>query len=164
MIELSTVRDLVAIASFIIALSYYILNIRNQGETRQTQLFMQLYDTYSSQEFRVRHSTIIQQKWVDYNDFMEKYGSENNVEAWTSWLSIGAFFNGVGVLVKRGKIDIDIVEELLANAVLIAWVRMEPIILGWREREPKYSGQGKSKNYLFLHGFEYLYNELIKRE
>jgi hypothetical protein len=107
---------------------------------------------------------MIQQQWKNYDDFMNKYGSENNLEAWTSWLSIGAFFNGVGVLVKRGKIDIDLVEELLANAVLIAWFRMSPIILGWRERDPQFKGLGRSGNYPFLHGFEYLYNEIKKRE
>jgi hypothetical protein len=164
MIELGTIRDLVAIASFIIALSYYVLNIRNQRETRQTQLFMQLYDTYSSHEFRKRHSAMINLQYINYEDFMEKYGSENNPEEWTSWLSIGAFFNGIGVLVKRGKIDIALVEELLANAVFIAWVRMKPIIMGWRTRDHEYKGVGRSTKYPFLHGFEYLYTELKKRD
>ena len=89
-----------------------------QLETRQIQLVMQLYETYCSQDFRKRHSIMINQKWEDYDDFMTKYDSENNVEAWAGWLSIGAYFNGIGVLVRRGKIDIALVDELLAARAL----------------------------------------------
>jgi len=135
-----------------------------QLETQHIQLFMQLYEKYSSQEFRKQHSTMINQKWENYDDFMTKYGNENNVEAWASWLSVGAYFNGIGVLVRRGKIDFALVEELLANSVFIAWIRMEPIIMGWRSREDPFSEEGRSTKYPFLNGFEYLFNELKKRD
>ena len=105
---------------------------------------------------------MINQKWEDYDDFMDKYGSENNVDAWAAWLSIGAYFNGIGVLVRRGKIDIALVEELLANSVFIAWIRMEPIIMGWRNRDDPISEEGRSTKYPFHAGFEYLFNELKK--
>ena len=125
---------------------------------------MQLYNTYSSQEFRKKHTLMITQQWDDYDDFINKYGNESNIEAWTSWLSLAAFFNGIGVLVKRGKIEIDVVEELLANTIFVSWYRMQPIIIGWRKGEDPVSPDGRSSKYPFLHGFEYLYNELNKRD
>jgi len=164
MVELSILRDIVAITGVFIALTYYIINIRHQRETRHTQLFMQLYDKYASHEFRRLHSTMINQEWNDYDEFIEKYGAENNLEVWTGWLSVAAFFNGVGVLVKRGKIDIALVEELLVNAVLISWLRMEPIIVGWRGRDGRFNNAGRSTRFPFMHGFEYLYIELDKRD
>jgi len=163
MVSAEAVLQIIPAISVSLAAVYYALNIKHQRETRQAQLFMGLYETYRSQEFREKHSEIIQQEWADYDDFVEKYGSETNAEAWTRWMSVGAYFNGIGVLHKRGLLDIALVEELLANAVFISWIRMEPIIKGWRERDRRFEG-GRSDKYDFFHGFEYLYNELKKRE
>ena len=58
MIELSVVRDLVAIASFVVALTYYVINIRHQRETRQAQTFLQVFNNFTSKEFREANGVI----------------------------------------------------------------------------------------------------------
>jgi len=46
---------------------------------------------------------ILQQEWTDIDDFMEKYGLENNPEAYSNWMSVASFFHGIGILVKKGR-------------------------------------------------------------
>lgn len=169
-ITLQTLLTYLTLISVPVGVFYHIMTLRNtrknqelQLETRQAQLFMGLYETYKSPEFRKRHSEIINQEWETYDDFMEKYGSETNPDAWTRWMSTGAFYNGIGILLKQGLIGIALVEELLSNAVFISWVRMGPIVKDWRERDRRFEG-GRSSKYNFFHGFEYLYNELKKWE
>jgi predicted Holliday junction resolvase-like endonuclease len=72
MVELSVVRDLVAIASFIIALTYYILNIQNQRETRKTQLVMQIYQTKADHQGIRNYFEMINMEWSDPEDFKQK--------------------------------------------------------------------------------------------
>ena len=44
-----------------------------QLETRQTQLFMNFYETYRSEEFRKQFGIIMRLEYSDYEDFMDKY-------------------------------------------------------------------------------------------
>ncbi len=157
----------------IIALTYYALQIRNQNCTRQAQLFSTLYETYRSQEFRNQWTSVLRQEWDDFNDFWEKYGLENNPDEWSNWQAVASFFHGVGILLKKGLIKIDVLDELLAPNVFMAWVVMGPILKGFdeyiardsvRTRFRDIEGLAVSKRFKSWSGFEYLYNELRKRE
>ena len=107
----------------------------------------------------------MEQEYTDFEDYWNKYGSDTNREAWNKWQSVARAFHGMGVLLRRGLVDIDLVEELLANIVFISWVKMGPIVLGFRERtKHQHGGRGNSTKYEQMSGFEYLYNELNKRD
>ena len=58
-----------------------------------------------------------------YDDFMEKYRTKKNPEAWYSLGSVGAFFEGVGVLVHRELIDPQLVGELMSRHVAFSGKR-----------------------------------------
>jgi len=58
-------------------------------ETRQAQLFMELYNRYSTKEFRQQALTVRNiYSWTDYEDFMSKYGLENNPDAYSNISSL----------------------------------------------------------------------------
>jgi hypothetical protein len=119
---------------------------------------MGLYETYRSKGFRQDVIEIRNQEWTDFDDFWEKYGEETNPDAWTSWLTVAAFFNGVGVLLKRNLIDIILVEDLLSNVVFGMWSRMEVPLHGYRKWQTR-----TLFGLEILHGFEYLYKQLKQR-
>ena len=91
-----------------------------------------------------------------------------NREAWSNWQSVGAYFHGIGVLLQEGLIDINLLDQLLVNLVFISWLKMGPIVMGFREytsrSDSRFGGRGSSERHLHLSGFEYIYNELRKRE
>ena len=47
--------------------------------------------------------------------------------------NLAQFFEGIGVLVKRQLIDIDLVEDLLSDRVLWWWEMYQPICIGARQ-------------------------------
>ena len=62
-----------------------------------------------------------------------------------------------------------LLEELLVNIVLISWIHIGPIVKGFREYSEggggRFSGMSAgSERYSQYSGFEYLNNELRKRE
>ena len=127
-------------AGLLVGIFYYIMVLRNQQksqkhaeDTRQAQLLMEIYDTYRSPEFRKRAQTIGNLEYTDFDDFWAKYGREANPDLWAEWFSNASFFNGIGVLVSRGLLDIDLVEELLGNITDRSWEMMGVIIYGWRK-------------------------------
>ena len=166
MVTIEQVIYIVPILALTTSILYYALNLRAsnktqqlQLETRQTQLFMNLYETYRSPEFRKVQMKIQTLEYTDFRDFWSKYGRDSNPDFWAEWFSVAAFYNGIGVLVRRNMLDINLVEELLSNIVIHSWEMMGDIILEWR----KVIVTDMERRYDMLHGFEYLYNEIIAR-
>jgi hypothetical protein len=159
MVTLETLLDIIPVLTLVIVGAYYSLQIRNQNKTRQAQLFMQLYDTYRSHDFRKLQMSLGKHEFTDFDDFWGKYGGDGDLDAWSAWLSVAAYYNGIGVLVKKGLISIDLVEELLGNTIARQWWRLGPILVGWRETRVT----SQIRKHELMHGFEYLANEMHKR-
>ena len=127
--------------SVTIAAIYYILtlrtnqrNIKMNLETRQAQLFMQLYTTFTSYEFKTKwHEIMHVWEWKDYEDYWAKYGP-SHPEEWSKLDFIATFFEGVGVLVERGLVDVTIVDDLMSGQVVSTWERFAPVTVEFRER------------------------------
>ena len=122
----------------------------------------------SSEEFRKNWAEMMAQEYTDFDDHRGKYGAQVNPEAWSNWMSVASYFHGIGVLLKEGLIDINLLDQLLVNMVLVSWNQMEPIVKGFRDYTKgsgaRFEGRGTSKRHPHFSGFEYLYNELRKRE
>ena len=163
MIDIGMIRDLVAIFGVIAGFTYYVLIVRNsqrtqqlQLDTRQAQLFMTVHDHFTSTMFHRQGNAIrYQWEWSDFDDFIEKYGPKNNLEAWSDLLSVFTVFESIGLLVREKLIDVDMVDELMLGLITRTWERIEPVIFEYRERF-NWPQAGRS--------FEYLYNEMKIRE
>ena len=70
------------------------------------------------------------------------------------WTSVAAFFEGLGVLVKKEFIEIGLVHDFLGSVIIQAWEKMGPVFLESR----------KINNTKLWNEFEYLYNEIKKLE
>jgi len=155
MVELSVIRDLVAIAGVFIGLTYYILNIRNQRENRKAQLFMQLYQRKFDQQGLENWFNLLNMEWEDFDDFNHKYNRQSNPEIYALIESQISFYEGLGVLMQEKKIDPDMVYKLVGRRILILWAKMRDMIKGWRLMD---HGPGPD----YAEPFEYLVGEMIK--
>ena len=157
------VRDIVAILGVVGGFTYYVMTVRssqrNQAlnlkaqeqalETRQAQLFMYIYDKWSSREYIKVRNEYSTWEWTDYDDFMQKY--VNNIEAETIFSQAATMFEGIGVLIKRKLIDPSMVDDLMSGATLRGWEKFGSVVKERRVRE------NKPYYYEF---WEYLYDEV----
>ena len=135
--------------ALIVGIAYYLIIMRNSQrtreltlqsqdqalETRQTQLFMYMYDRWSDPEFMKHYYEIMEWNWTDYDDFWERYGASKNPDTYLHFSTIGRFFEGVGVLVKRELVDPLLVDDLMSGHVLRFWERFgESIIKEYQVR------------------------------
>ena len=116
-------------------------------QTRQAQITMSMYQRVSDPEFGEAWKELETWEWKDFNDFQAKYGPDAIMNS--RWNLIDNFFEGVGVMVKRGFVDAAIVDDLMSGYILYWWRKIEPIILEQRKR--------LSRPTLSEH-VEYLYN------
>jgi len=162
MLDIASISAVVAAFGMIVGVVFAVLEIRNlarqreiEVETRQAQLFMQIYDHYYTEDFLGDENEILfKWKWKDFDDFWKKYGPETNVEAFNKWDSLETYFKGVGVLVKRKLIDLDLVKDLMGTSIILHWEKSGSIIKEFRRRHWPQAYQW----------YEYLYNEMKKKE
>jgi len=147
MVDISTVSIVIASSGVLIAATYYVLQIRHQNRMRQTDLLVRLFSTMMSKDWLEAWEKVRDRDTLDYDDYKKKYGF---VEA----NEIYVYFDQLGRLLQKGLIDIDLL-PLENGQISITWEKIKPILEGSRKKfnEPRL---GK--------GFEYLYNEVKKRE
>jgi hypothetical protein len=126
----------------IVSILYYSSVLRNanktqqmQLETRQAQLFMQIYDKWTDPAFNEMVNEVIH---TEYNDYEEWYENTNNwsknSETTGKNRAVGQYFEGIGVLVKRGLIDVHLVDDMMSGFVLSFWNAKAPYIKEFRKR------------------------------
>ncbi|MCJ7431745.1 hypothetical protein MUO83_11135 [Candidatus Bathyarchaeota archaeon] len=148
MVDIQTVSIAVASTGVLIAAIYYVLQIRNQTKIRQTDLVMRLYSTFGSKEFQDAWTRIESIEFKNYDEYVKKCGLGDYAQCAT-------FFEGIGVLLQKKLIDINLVDALFSVPLKFMYERMKPIIEGNREQ---------LHNQRVFEHFEYLYNEMKKRE
>jgi len=127
-------------------------------KTRQTDTLIRLYLTWESDDLQEAFERIVTAEFKDYNDFVKKYGPITSPErppVHRALSRVSFFFHGVGILVHRKLADIGLVDALIGYGVIWLWEKMKPLVEGWR----KDLNMPKS-----VWGFEYLYDEMKKRE
>ncbi len=147
-VDLQTVSIAIASASVTLAAVYYVFQIRHQTKLRQTDLVMRLYSTFGSKEFQDAWARIESSEFRNFDEYVKKYGSGDYVQCAT-------FFEGIGVLLQKKLIHIDLVDALFAIPLEYVYERMKPLIEGNKEQ---------FHNPRVFEYFEYLYNEMKKRE
>jgi hypothetical protein len=162
LVLLQSVSYIAAAIGVFMAAVYYVLtlrtnqtNIRHTLETRQAQLFMQLYSVYDTRDFLEDYGKVAYlMEYENLADWEKKYGALKNMSDYTSWARVGRFFDGAGILVKKKLIDIDLVTELLREIIIYSWEKMWPWVVEIREfmNTPE-----------VWENFEYLYDEVRKR-
>lgn len=148
MVDIVDASAVVATAGVLVGVVYYILDIRHQNKVRQTDLVMRLYSQFDSLEFQRMWEEVLKRDAKNYEDYYSKYGPAEVT-------AVGMFFEGIGILLKRKLIDIDLVDDMFTSPIKRTWEKFESLILESRKirNQPE-----------ILEWFEYLYNEMQKRE
>jgi len=148
MVDITEISAVVAAAGVLVGVVYYILDMRNQARQRQTNLVMSLYSQFNSLEFQRIWHDILNREAENYDDYQKKYG-------WTELTAVGMFFEGIGILLKRKLIDMELIDDMFTMPVNDTWLKMKDIVIEIRKIRNRPT---------ILEWFEYVYNEMKKRE
>jgi len=153
MVDIQTVSIAIASASVVAGVVYYALQIQHQKKMRQTDLVVRLYSTMTNRDWldawdRVQSMQIIDPSKIDLN----RMRAEHQI---ADLNTVVAIFDELGVLLQMRLIDIDLVERLFHRHVTSIWEKFKPVFEQVRQsaNDPRLG-----------EGFEYLYNEVKKRE
>jgi len=112
-------------------------------ETRQAQLFMQVYNRWNTRDLQKAYGMVRFQhvlEWNDHDAFMKFIGmpvvkgKSWKFEAWSDYQMLITFLEGLGMLVKNKLVDIKLVNDLLADRITWYWEMFKDIAEGSREK------------------------------
>lgn len=162
------VLNTIQTASLVIGIIYYITIMRNQQrnqelslkaqqeaeKARQNELVFQKFQNINPEFSRTFYEVMLMNDWEDAEEWEEKYGLQNNLEAYSKWNYLTRYYEIAGIMLKHGA-DPDIIFELYPEgAVINLWELFEPIVEHMRIM---------FKNPTRQDILEYLYSEAKKR-
>ena len=126
---LSTIQT----ASLVVGIFYYVMTLRNTGkaqkqaiETRNTQFFLQLFSTTMDEAGIAM--TMTPKNWDTFDEWWEQNGLTTNPQAFGFWFKQMYGHEMYGLMVRRGFIDVSLVDDLFSGGVLMLWDKYGPII------------------------------------
>ena len=121
--------------------------LKQDHELANMDLIMRLYEFANTAEVQAAWLTILNSNISTYEDF-ENLSKSDQV----AFFQIGALFESLGVLVERGIVKVNIIEDMFLTR--LAWESMKPFVSGVRERY-------EEENYA---GFQRLYEKIVRAE
>ena len=154
MIQIENLPIVLTGIGIIVAIVYYTLTLQNANKTRQAQLYMQVYDKLETRENSQRTIEILFDMNFDtVDEFYEKYGRENNPDAYYDWMYMTNILEGIGVMVRKGLLDIGLVSLICSGLLIRYWEKYEDVWKHWRETTGWVRAAAE---------VEYLYNALME--
>jgi len=148
-VTLQTLLTYLTLISVPVGVVYHILTLRNQGKTRRTQLFMDVYTKFlGTVETTQENQRFNRLKFDGYNDFIEKYSWESHPWVRAKLYHTMMFYEGIGLLVKRGLIDVEMVDDFMSGVIMGFWGRYGPVLKGIA-RDMDYPTYGEWTEYLY---------------
>ena len=159
MVTIETISIVFTGISISLAAFYYINTLRNsqrnqqtQLETRQAQLFIQLYNRFrdDTEDLDIE-SSFLDVEIKSSEDFIRLWRTDEDFGKVLS--TLGGFYEGIGVMVREGYIPVRLVALQWGGTTRRFWEKMEPFMSDVREAQTFPRAWAET---------EYLYNELMK--
>jgi hypothetical protein len=139
MIEIETLSIVFTGLSISLAAFYYIRTLSNaqrnqqlQLETRQAQLYIQMYNNIDD-NYLESVNKVFEMEYDDFVDFRDKYGIDSESEMVKHIQRVAYFLEGLGVLVKEDLVSMRLVALTWAGTTRMFWDKISPIIEEWRK-------------------------------
>jgi hypothetical protein len=156
------VLQIIQTVSLVVGIIYYLIIMRNSQRTQQqtldarrTDTFLRHWGTDNEEHIKATMEMMQQWEWTDYADWVERYST--SPEMWSKFASNMQRYNGLGLLAMRDQVDLDLIYQYTPAPIISLWEKFGEVIIESRGDPDKLQSDEHYE------GFEFLYNEMIKR-
>ena len=155
MVDITEISAIVAAAGVLIGVALTVLELRHLSKQRQTDFIERIYSVFIRDDFLEALLKIGNLEYADYKDFVKKYGPiSSDTPLNVALMKVCNFYDEVGTFVHEGLVDADMLSHFAQPSIIYLWNKLKPLIEGVR----------KEMGAPYFRWFEYLYNEMKKRE
>ena len=135
MIELSVIRDLVAIFGVIGGFTYYVLNLMETRRSRRITLTTTLMQHFMTKEGSREITDLISMEWSDLDDYKRKYDHRVNLENFSMRIAVWRLFDSIGLLYRKGLLDLETINSGSTGIIPSLWRKFKPVVEMYRETD-----------------------------
>ena len=150
MVDLQTLLTYLTLISVPVGVVYHIITLRNQSRNRQAQLFMSIYKETQTKEAQTDFLDIETINMNNADDWFKLREDREKFKVLARFLS---YYEGIGVLVREGLIDVSLVAKLSSGNIIWFWEKYRDGVFALREyyKWPRWALE-----------IEYLYDRIIQ--
>jgi len=133
LIDIPTLATIVTMVSIIVGVAFTIMEVRHLNRVRRTDVIMRIYERFGTKEMVEAVNKVGAAEFTNLAEYMKRYGINDIAQ-------VAILFDGVGVLLEQGLIDMKMVDHLFGPTLNLLWLRMKPVIYAMREglKEPSF--------------------------
>ena len=132
MVDVQSISITLAALSFIVAVSYYALNLREIRRNRQIALTTTLLQPFMTDVGYNKILDLLAMQWDSLEDYMEKYDSRVNPENAASRMSLWNTCETLGMLYREGFLDLKTIYSTSGGIINSLWMKFKPVIESYR--------------------------------
>lgn len=134
MVDVQAVTVVITGISVIIGVINSILASRRTEKQRQMQLFTNIYSHFLTEDFSKNWDLLMNvHKAGTFQEMMEQLKSQTNREFAIAGNHVGRLIAYVSVGINRGFIDLEVIDDLIANRIIEYWEKWHFWSIGMRE-------------------------------
>jgi len=130
MLDITSISAVITVFSVMVGVVFAIVELRNISRAQQMELIMNVFSRFATREFIIAWEKLRIRESKGYDEYVKKYG-------WVEVTQVSAMFEGLGVLVNRRFVDIDLVRELLSESTKMTWEKVKPMVEDARKQLPQ---------------------------
>ena len=113
--DIASISAIIAAISVIVGVVLAVFELRNIARTRQMQLIMGIYTLFATQGFQTAMEKFRTRELQNFDEYVEEHGL-------LELMQVAALFEGLGFLLHRKFLDVDIVRELMSESTEMAYL------------------------------------------
>jgi hypothetical protein len=131
---LPIILQIIQTVSLVVGIIYYLTIMRNAQNTRQTEMFMRLYQSRSDKENSQTLWDLMGMEWENLDEYYEKYSPQTNPEDAATRIAYWSMLDSLGMLVTDKVVDKNTVYRMMGRRVMMIWYKFETVIKDTRVR------------------------------
>ena len=135
MLDIQSLSITLAALSFVVAVLYYDLNLREIGRNRRITLTSTVLEPFMTKEGYGEVMEMLVMEWTDFEDFKNKYDHRANPENANLRMAMWNRFETIGMLYREGLLDLKTLYSVIGGVLTVIWYKFKPIIESYRETE-----------------------------
>ena len=154
MVDYQTISIIFTGLSISLAAFYYINILRGSKEAKQREQ-MYLRFQYNDLQYMEAYTYVMSKNWTNTEEFRQHFDPIEQPEAFAKYVFIGTRYQNLGLMLRQGNIDPDLIFRIFSPMVVIQiWEKIRDVEVNTRER---------FNHPTHYEDFEYLYDEAKKR-
>ena len=115
--------------SIMVGIAYYFIVLNNQQKNQKITATYDILNVFRDEKYYYKWLELMRIEWTDVDEFFEKY---DTLEWQSKWGTMFQYYDGLGLLWKKGLLDLGDFAPIFGSGCLGLWLQYKPVVEAFR--------------------------------